>query len=446
MMQVTRKRVAIGVVLAVIAAGSGIFVFLFGPFGVRDAARAGHSVPAAGAPGSGTAATDDPLPAPAPSVADVLAMMRDRSPEAARSVATVLRRRSLEDHRWIKALSETLASEEADDWTRRIAAYVLGSLPGPSSRSALADALKHAQDPGWQIVLIRALGMNRTVENPFAIDPGEPNVLSDPVTGIDFLERHAFSDGAVLGLLLSFAASDDLEVRRAVQESLQHTLSNAARMDPLAPPSAVSRVREAFMARLGSEPDEGLRAAVARPLAEWFAAAPASEPAAPEVESHLLDSALDPTADMLRLRIEQGLSRASLSATSVDRLVAEALEGGYDSRSWAMDVLGGQISRMGGTGKDRVLGALAAGLQDSDGKIRETSARVLGRIGDAATLEPLLIATDDAEWNVRVAAVRALGSFPGHAEARAVVERIGQSDENEAVRRAASTTATRMSH
>jgi HEAT repeat protein len=110
----------------------------------------------------------------------------------------------------------------------------------------------------------------------------------------------------------------------------------------------------------------------------------------------------------------------------------------------------GTEDRMVCTAVEEALGALKGeavpqvtrALQSSNLPVRRSAARVLGKISDAASVEPLIQALQDREASVRLEAARGLGRV-GDKRAMAPLEQ-AQQDPDEAVRRMARTSSRMM--
>ena len=104
-------------------------------------------------------------------------------------------------------------------------------------------------------------------------------------------------------------------------------------------------------------------------------------------------------------------TRGGVGADGVTQVVARLLGSAADP-----DKHDASVTALVAMGPAAIPG-LAAGLGDADDEVRLTAVEALGKIGGTQVVEPLVRALDDQSWNVRLNAVQVLGQLR---DARAV--------------------------
>lgn len=352
--------------------------------------------------------------------------------------ATELRARGLASKDFLRALIAKMDDTAADRVLRDRLALILGSIADPEVEQALRLALARGGKPDRIATLLLALGMGKTLEDPFGEDRDAPYVISH-ASGLKVFVFQAIADDLLVDEIGGHLSHESDAVRRAAHRALQGTLLFEADRRELADEPAMRGVRTQFLERLRGEPVEGLRAAFAQSLAEWASRSGHSKEKQ-ETLGRLVESALEGEATTVRLRTAAGLSNSDLGEPLRRRLNEAVRQGSFDTRTWAMGVLSAQVPRMSAPELDAYRGALLDGLKDPEAKVREHAMRSMARVPGS---EPLVVqAMSDEAWNVRVAAAQALKGTASR-ESRQALERLRDHDSDERVRKAAAETLGR---
>lgn len=294
---------------------------------------------------------------------------------------------------------------------RELVAVVLGTIDDPRAQGALLEELGAATEAGWKSVILHALGAAKESPDDEIFDHDEAPYVYE-VAGLRVEIRTEFGDEAARRTVGAFLADADLETRRAAARALIHS-------------TAFGDVRTQFAGRMGSEPDEGIRAGYGHALAQWAAGRPLEAPERAATVDLLLAAAALPGGGALRLRVEDPLRRTAMTPEEMGRLADLALRGSVEQQIWSLSVLRGKSGSPIEEACARLAGA------NSPPKVREYAAGVLGGIRTAGAEETLRRLLGDPEWHVRAAAVRALRGRPS---AREALERAAASDPDERVR------------
>lgn len=288
---------------------------------------------------------------------------------------------------------------------RCVVALVLGTIDDPQAQHALLRELQAAGDSEWIRILLHALGAEKKNPDAEIFDlPDTPFVYE--LAGLRLRIQTRVADDAVRMAMASFLTHADPEVRRAAARGLVHSTD-------------FRDVRDQFVALVKAEADDNLRAGYGHALANWLAEHGGEAPDRSAVVDVLL-SASDDAA--VRFRIEEGLRRAPLSEAEVGRLIEIAERGSLHQQLWSLSILRARSEPV----IVPVLERLA--VNAAEPKVREYA------VSGVRSEGVLLTALSDPEWNVRVAAVKALA---GKKNVRAELERIAVSDPDERVRQAA---------
>jgi len=353
-----------------------------------------------------------------------------------KALARGWRLRALESQAFQRRLISGLEDPRLFRQVREVIALILGSIPSPRARAALADLLGRGGDPAWLVTLILALGQFDAAEDPFAQESGAPYVVRHS-SGLLVREHQLFEDRAVLDTLKRCLIHVDVAVRRASIQALRRTLAESGIREPEAGARATWRageaVRQAFLELLEVETMPEIRVVLAHELAAWAADAPSARERNHTL-SKLIEVSLLPEESGVRLRIGLSLQRAPLTSAQLARL-RQALEGDdFDTRTWSIDILAAQVFRLRGSPRRVVRELLIRTAEDPDPKIREAVARILDKLDRTERL--LIGLLSDPAWHVRVTAARALGGRRSPAVRRAL-ERVRSEDRDWHVRQAA---------
>lgn len=343
---------------------------------------------------------------------------------AAQDAAADLRRLLRTDEQSRRAAEAALLDPGTRRELRMALALVFGTLPG--SDAVLLDALdRFAADPELVRCALLALGATREpIDEDDVFGLGDRPYGEGGPKGIGITVRREIDDARVRAEIGSRLAAGEAANRRAAAVALRASI---ARLD----------VRDAFLAALRGDADDGVAGVVGEALAQW-AGGPGDEAERSQIVEALLLRAGDDGLDGYRFRLEDDFARIPLG--TAERAALAGLTRPphpLGIRSFAIRALAGSAARSGGEALDGARELLGGYLRDdADAAVRDMAARMLGRLplDDVAIGRLARASSQDGEWHVRYAAVEALGSAPTPAALAALRAAASEADERVAAR------------
>jgi hypothetical protein len=343
---------------------------------------------------------------------------------AAQDAAAEWRRLLRTDEDARRAAEAALLDSRTPRDLRMVLAFVLGTLHG--SDAVLLEALRRfPEDPEFVRCALLALGATREPEEEDEVfDLGARPYGVDGPFGLGITVRREIEDPHVRAAIEGHLAADEAAVRRAAATALRSTVDQ---LD----------VRDAFLAALVAEADDGVAGVVGEALAEW-AGGERDDAGRSQVVRTLLLRAGDEGLDGYRFRLEDDFGRIPLAAT--ERVVLLGLARPprpLEIRSFALTALRASAERSGGDALAEARELLETSLsEDPESAVRDLAARLLGQLpaADDSVARLARAASGDAEWRVRYAAVEALAACGGAAALAALREASTDADARVAAR------------
>jgi len=396
--------------------------------------------------GSRPTSPSSPHPATTPQTSPTpsLAELRQEIESAERSgalpkLAAEWRDRCRSDRSFIRSLARILLDRTQSSAAREVAAFVLGSLDDPEAWQALLDAIRQGGEAAWIRTLILAIGSayDRGRDDTFSLTGG-PNVVKTP-TGLSVEIRKVIADPGLRSAVQGCLEHSDREVRRAALQVLKFTLVSEALSRREGDEVELGTLRDSFVLRMIGDEENSLRAEAGHSLAEWLVTAPVGSRGHGQVLDSLFHKSLESGEEQLRFRTLQGLKQAELAGTQLEAVRQAALRGAdFDQRAWAIELLGAHGESFSAEQRRDFVSSI---LQDADPKIRETGLRQLTALPPDDQLRDLARnSLGDPAWNVRYAAVAALGTYAGTPDLVRALEDLSRSDPQPEVRALATKT------
>jgi len=295
-------------------------------------------------------------------------------------------------------------------------AVVLGTLRHPEARLALTRLLRSSPPPELERTLLLALGARESDDGDLFRRDGQPYAMEAAPGLVVFVSGSIPND------------EERSEILRALRES-PWSASRLAAARVLRDSLEFQEVRGTLLDGLTTEPDAEVRSEAAAALCSWTREVPIHDAERAVTLARLLDVAAR-TDEIVRFRLIAPISSTPLAPDEMLRLRALAVDSQWDTRRFAVEVLGRRIT------EDSETVRLLAGavLVDPSPAVREAAALALGRVAGSVTETLAAALGRDPDWEVRAAAARSLGRAGDSAAARKALETAAVADPHPDVR------------
>jgi HEAT repeat protein len=364
-----------------------------------------------------------------PLLDELASVLDSRDADEIRRVANEVRRKAMGDPAFMRTLGAVIGDEARPMAVREVAALILGTIQSGEAERMLVEALGRVSDVGLQRCLVNAIGSLKESEGANCFGGMDNPSVVEHASGLQVMVRTKITDPAAARALLDLMkATGDSELRTDVARVLRLSLDQEL-------------VRAGFMEAMRGSYEPRTIAEVGAALSGWAAEnAGGSAAERGKIVNLLIETAEKPEHSSLRFLSEGSLGALPFSKEELARTTAVFQKSSdFDVRYWALSMLNRQMARADATEQETIRGICMETLgREKDGKLREVAVTGLGEMpGDAATGALITAAQKDPEWNVRDAAIEALGARAFRADVVEMLEKVAKEDGNSTVRQTA---------